>query len=166
MIIIETSRLIIRQFESQDIEAIFKLNSIPEVLTYIPGAAMTKLAQAEQILNDVILNSYAQRGYGRWAVEHKADGEVIGFCGPKYVEEFGEIELGYRYLPQYWRQGFAVEAGTAVLSVFDQYEINEVIALILNGNKGSEAVATKLGMQQRGKDKFMGHIVNVFHKQL
>ncbi|QQX82076.1 GNAT family N-acetyltransferase [Shewanella sp. KX20019] len=166
MIIVETERLVLRRFEPRDTKAIFLLNSIPEILTYIPGAPMTNISQAEQILNNMILKNYEQFGYGRWAVEHKADAKVIGFCGPKYIEEFDEVELGYRYLPAYWGQGIASEAGSAALSKFMDYGIKEAIALILIGNKGSEGVAKKLGMSDRGRDKFMGHKVNVFHKHL
>ncbi|WOT03875.1 GNAT family N-acetyltransferase [Shewanella youngdeokensis] len=166
MIIVETERLIIRRFNADDAKAIFLLNSIPEILTYIPGAPMTDISQAETILDSMILKNYEEFGYGRWAVEHKADAKVIGFCGPKYIDEFNEVELGYRYLPQYWGQGIGYEAGTAALAKFADYDISEAIALILIGNKASEGVAKKLGMTERGKDKFMGHKVNVFHKHL
>ncbi|ABZ77040.1 GCN5-related N-acetyltransferase [Shewanella halifaxensis HAW-EB4] len=166
MIITETDRLILRHFEPKDTKAIFLLNSLPEVLTYIPGEPMTSMSQALQILESVILPSYQERGYGRWAVEHKADGKVIGFCGPTFITEFNEVELGYRYLPQYWGQGIGFEAGAAALERFKEYDIHEAIALILLGNKGSEGVARKLGMKQRNRDKFMGHKVNVFHKIL
>ncbi|SQH77131.1 membrane protein of unknown function, might belong to transporter [Shewanella benthica] len=36
MIIAETYRLILRQFEAKDIHTLFLLNSIPEILTYTP----------------------------------------------------------------------------------------------------------------------------------
>ncbi|EDP99070.1 hypothetical protein KT99_10568 [Shewanella benthica KT99] len=39
---------------------------------------MTSVDQAEQIFSDVIIASYEEYGYGRWAVEHKADKKVIG----------------------------------------------------------------------------------------
>lgn len=166
MIIAETDRLILRHFDERDTQALFLLNSLPEVLTYIPGAPMTSLSQASDILENVILANYRELGYGRWAVEHKADGKVIGFCGPKLITEFNEVELGYRYLPQYWGKGIGFEAGTAALARFKDYDIHEAIALILLGNKGSEGVARKLGMVERNRDKFMGHKVNVFHKVL
>lgn len=166
VIIAETERLILRRFELSDTKAIFLLNSIPEILTYIPGEPMSNISQAEHILENVILKNYENFGYGRWAVEHKADGKVIGFCGPKYIEEFNEVELGYRYLPAYWGQGIGYEAGNAALSKFIDYGVKEAIALILIGNKGSEGVAKKLGMTERGRDKFMGHKVNVFHKHV
>ena len=166
MIIAETDRLILRQFEARDIHTLFLLNSIPEILTYIPGEPMTSVDQAEQIFSDVIVANYEEFGYGRWAVEHKADKKVIGFCGPKYITEFDEVELGYRYLPEYWGQGYGSEAGKCALESFANFGIDEAIALILLGNKGSENLAKKLGMEHRNRDSFMGHKVNVFHKYL
>ncbi|ABV37859.1 GCN5-related N-acetyltransferase [Shewanella sediminis HAW-EB3] len=166
MIIAETDRLVLRQFNDQDTHAIYLLNSIPEILTYIPGEPMSSVSQAEQILNEVILPSYEELGYCRWAVEHKADKKVIGFCGPKFVTEFNEVELGYRYLPEYWGKGIGFEAGSKALEAFPQFGINEAIALILLGNRGSEALARKVGMIERGRDSYMGHKVTVFHKQL
>ncbi|AQS36787.1 acetyltransferase, ribosomal protein N-acetylase [Shewanella psychrophila] len=166
MIIAETDRLILRQFQARDIHSIFLLNSIPEILTYIPGEPMSSIKQAEEIFADVIVANYEEFGYGRWAVEHKADKKVIGFCGPKYIAEFDEVELGYRYLPEYWGKGYGSEAGKSALDLFTSFGVDEAIALILLGNKGSENLAKKLGMEHRNRDSFMGHKVNVFHKHL
>ncbi|WP_179079007.1 GNAT family N-acetyltransferase [Shewanella sp. UCD-KL12] len=166
MIIAESDRLILRHFEEQDIESIFLLNSIPEILTYIPGEAMESIEQAKQIYQDMILENYREFGYGRWAVEHKEDKQVIGFCGPKFISEFNEVEIGYRYLPQYWGMGYAQEAGKAALAQFHQYGIEEAIAIILLGNKGSENVAKKLGLKERERNRFMGHKVTIFHRSL
>lgn len=163
-VIAETERLLIRPFQVEDAEALFLLNSIPEILTYIPAEPFTDVAQAQAMLVNVIFEDYERRGFGRWAVEHKQDGKVIGFCGPKYITEYNEVELGYRYLPEYWGQGIGVEAATAALTAFPTFGIKEAIALILEGNLGSEAVAKKVGMQLREPNVFMGHKVNVYHK--
>ncbi|MEI6859630.1 MAG: GNAT family N-acetyltransferase [Shewanella sp.] len=166
MIIAETERLILRHFEAKDVHTLFLLNSIPEILTYIPGEPMISIEQAEHIFSEVIVVSYEEFGYGRWAVEHKADKKVIGYCGPKYITEFNEVELGYRYLPEYWGQGYGSEAGKAALNLFSNFGVDEAIALILLGNKGSEHLVKKLGMEHRNRDRYMGHKVNVFHKHL
>jgi RimJ/RimL family protein N-acetyltransferase len=166
LIITETERLILRRFTAEDKHAVFQLNSIPEILTYIPGEPMSSVDQAETILKDLVFPGYEKFGFGRWAVEHKADNKVIGFCGPTFVQEFNEVELGYRYLPEYWGTGIGFEAANAALSVIPSFDINHVIALILLGNRGSEALARKVGMTERGRDSFMGHKVNVFEKQL
>ncbi|QLE85880.1 MULTISPECIES: GNAT family N-acetyltransferase [Shewanella] len=166
MQIAETERLIIRQFTEDDIPALYDMNRDPKILTYIPTPAMTDIRQARVLFNEVLLPDYASRGYTRWAVEHKADKRVIGFCGPKFIEEFNEVELGYRYFPKYWGQGIGVEAANAALDQFGRFGITQTIALILNGNDASEKVAQKVGMHFRENSTFMGHGVKVYFKQL
>ncbi|PIW62814.1 GNAT family N-acetyltransferase [Shewanella sp. CG12_big_fil_rev_8_21_14_0_65_47_15] len=164
--ITQTERLIIRPFTEQDIDALFLMNSIPAMLKYIPTAAFTSREQAEALFHNVILQDYQQRGFGRWAVEHKADNKVIGFCGPKFIPEFNEVELGYRYFPEYWGMGIGSEAALAALKAFPQFGIDKTIALILEGNVGSEGVAKRVGMHWREQNEFMGHRVNIYAKVL
>lgn len=162
--ITQTERLIIRPFTEQDIEALYLMNSNPAMLKYIPTAAFTSREQAVELFHKVIQADYQQHGFGRWAVEHKADNKVIGFCGPKFIPEFNEVEIGYRYFPEYW--GMGSEAAQAALKVFPQFGIDKAIALILEGNVASEAVAKRIGMYWREQNDFMGHRVNIYAKTL
>ena len=162
--IIETERLIIREFNEHDIDALFEMNRDPKILTYIPTDPFQSRQQAEALFNDVVLANYKKYGFGRWAVYHKQDEKVIGFCGPKFIEELNEVEIGYRYLPEYWGKGIASEAVNAILPLLPEYGIQEVIALILKGNLGSENVAKKSGLTLREKTLFMECSVNVYHK--
>ncbi|MGL4939009.1 GNAT family N-acetyltransferase [Shewanella sp.] len=164
--IIQTERLIIRPFTEQDCDALYLMNSLPAMLKYIPMAAFTSREQAVELFHNVILMDYQQRGFGRWAVEHKADNKVIGFCGPKFIVELNEVELGYRYFPEYWGQGIGTEAATATLEALSPLGIEKVIALILEGNLASEAVAKRVGMHWRECSEFMGHNVNIYAKTL
>jgi [ribosomal protein S5]-alanine N-acetyltransferase len=166
-IIAETERLIIRPFTQEDVPSLFLLNSIPEILTYIPTEAFTDIAQAQAIFDEVLQQEYRERGYGRWAVHHKLDDKVIGFCGPKYLPEFDKVELGYRYLPEYWGKGIGYEAARATLDTFKPlHGIEEAIALILHGNLGSEAVAKKVGMSLFAEDEYFGRKVHVYQTPL
>lgn len=164
--ITQTERLIIRPFTAQDIDALYLMNSNAAMLKYIPTDPFTDREQAEVLFHNVILEDYLQRGFGRWAVEHKADKKVIGFCGPKFIPEFNEVELGYRYFPEYWGMGIGSEAAQAALEMFPQFGIDKAIALILEGNLGSEGVAKRVGMHWREQNEFMGHRINIYAKVL
>lgn len=164
--IIETERLIIREFNEQDIDALYEMNRNPEILTYIPTDPFTSKEQAETLFHNVIQTDYINHGFGRWAVYHRQDQKVIGFCGPKFIEELNEVELGYRLLPEYWGKGIASEASNAVVSVSPNYGIKEIIALILIGNKKSESVAKKAGLTLREQIEFMNCPVNLYHRTL
>ncbi|MGI2260331.1 GNAT family N-acetyltransferase [Shewanella sp. GXUN23E] len=162
-----TDRLILRHFDERDVDALFLMNSNPKVLTYIPQQPLTDRAQAEKVLHEVIFEDYRTHGFGRWAVELKESGKVIGFCGPKYLPEFDKVELGYRYMPQYWGQGLGTEAARAAIAEFKpRLQLDEAIALILDGNLASMGVARQIGMAALRRDKLMGQDVTVFHKWL
>ncbi|MCL1068772.1 GNAT family N-acetyltransferase [Shewanella olleyana] len=165
--IVETERLIIRPFNENDVEAIFKMNSTLEMLTYIPQEPLTDISQAKDVFVDFIQAEYDSRGFARFAVYHKQDDKVIGFCGPKYLPEFDKVELGYRYFPEYWGKGIGTEAAQAVIDILKpMFEIDQVIALILHGNVGSEAVAKRVGMSVLEQGEYQGHKVHVYQKVL
>ncbi|MBV7315776.1 GNAT family N-acetyltransferase [Shewanella sp. NIFS-20-20] len=167
MLVTTTERLIIRQFTEDDIEALFMMNSRTEMLTYIPTVPFTELSQAESLLKHVVFADYKKHGFGRWAVAHKVSGEVIGFCGPKYLPDLDKIEIGYRYFPECWGQGLGTEAARAVIDIcYPNFKINEIIALILAGNIGSEQVAKRIGMHWQQEQEFMGYQVNQYYKRL
>ncbi|UJF23519.1 GNAT family N-acetyltransferase [Shewanella sp. OMA3-2] len=165
--IVETERLVLRPFTANDVHSLFLLNSLPDILTYIPMDPFTEESQAADIFENVIKADYQQHGFGRWAVHHKVDNRVIGFCGPKYLPEFDKVELGYRYFPEYWGKGIGYEAAQAALNTFKPlHGIELAIALILHGNVGSEAVARKVGMSVFEQSEYCGHKVHVYQCDL
>ncbi|KFZ37953.1 GCN5 family acetyltransferase [Shewanella mangrovi] len=167
MVVCETERLILREFEDADAASLFELNRDPRILNFIPGAPSNSLQDAKRVLRDVIYEDYRQFGFGRWAVELKTNGQVIGFCGPKYLASFNKVELGYRYFPEYWQRGFGYEAANATLEhLLKKGEIKDVIALIMPGNIGSERLAHKLQMKLMGMGELMGQSMHIFHKWL
>ena len=95
-IILQTPRLILRQFTIADAALIQQLNSAPDVLKYIHEPAMENIAQAEEVLINIILPQY-KNNLGRWAVNTKHNNEFIGWCGLKLLAETSEIDLGYRF---------------------------------------------------------------------
>ena len=61
-----------------------------------------------------------ERGFTFWAVERKADGELLGFCGLKIADTPGSPiegmhEVGWRLREDAWGQGYAKEAAIASL---------------------------------------------------
>ncbi len=167
MRICETERLVIREFEMHDVSSLYALNSCTDIMQFIPGKPSASVEEAEKILREVILEDYRQHGFGRWAVEHKQNGEVIGFCGPKYLPDFDKVELGYRYFKPYWGKGIGYEAASAVLAVMPDYcHCQDVIALIDPDNMGSAKLAQKLHMHVMGMSELLGRPMQIYHKWL
>lgn len=157
--ILETDRLIVREFDEGDVEPFYLMGSDPEVIRYTgdPPGGLTGLDHAREVLRSRPLADYQKYGYGRWACVLKATGEVIGFAGLKYLPDKQEIDLGYRLLPPYWGQGFATEASRAVLDYGrTRLGIGRVIAMVDPANTASIRVVEKLGLMPDGQDESAG----------
>lgn len=165
--LIETPRLGLRHFRLDDVQDFFVLGSDPEVIRYAQDTPFADLAEASRVLREAPLADYEKYGYGRLAVVLKQTGELIGFCGMKYIQELGRNELGYRYKRPFWGNGLGSEAGLATLEyACTQLGMNEAIALILPANIGSVRVAEKLGMYRIEQIEIYGLRPWLYHTPL
>ena len=157
-IILETDRLVVREYVKEDAEAFFKLNSNPEVLQFVPDKQLLNVEQARQILIDHPIADYEKYGFGRGACILKSTGENIGFAGLKYLEELGEVDVAYRLMPAYWGQGLATEVALASVRYgFAHLGLKRIIGLAMPGNIASIRVLEKAGMRLSGSVAFWGH---------
>lgn len=156
-IVIETERLVLREFTLEDAGLLLDLNSDPEVTRYTLDP-MYDLAQAEKVLEQTILPQYAIYNYGRWAVHLKDSGEFIGWCGLKCRSAFhNEIDLGYRFKQIFWGKGYATEAAFASLKYgFEKLGLTHIVGRALPPNTGSLRVLEKIGMIYRGEEVIDG----------
>jgi len=152
---IETERLIIRDFTVEDAADVFAFNSDPEVMRYTGEKPWTSIETAiERLAN---YPDYKKYGYGRWAVELKSTQKVIGFCGPKYLEDFEETDLGYRFLKNCWGKGYATESSKVVIDyVFSEIKLAEMVAFVYPKNPNSSKVLDKCGFSFIGAVDYEG----------
>ena len=152
-----TERLILRHFCREDLPAFLEMSSDPEVIRYAQNEPLASLEEAWEVMQSATLKDYATHGYGRFAVELVESGQVIGFCGLKYLPEIDETELGYRLLTPYWGQGITTEAGKACIDFArDSLELSHIVSLILAENTASIRVAEKLGLVYENTIEFDG----------
>lgn len=145
---LETERLRLRLFTPDDLQVMFKLGTDPDVIRYADTPARD-LEEARQRLEKGPLSDYKKYGYGRFAVELKETGKVIGFCGIKYLPEIELPEVGYRYFKEYWGRGIGTEAALACVDFARKdLKLGKLIALIMPENIRSIRVAEKLGMRK------------------
>lgn len=102
-VIIETPRLLLREFNPGDADLIYTLNEDPEITRYTLDPVRDR-AHAQDILDTVILPQYSLYRYGRWAVHIRENLEFIGWCGLKFRPEPGETDLGYRFMKKAWER--------------------------------------------------------------
>lgn len=151
----ETERLILRAFAPDDADAMFELNSDVEVMRFTGEPAPASREEVRERI--ATYPDFERYGFGRWACVYKPDDRIIGFAGLKFLEDVGEVDLGYRFLPAYWGRGLATEASRASLAFgFDTIGLTYVIGLVLRENAASIRVLEKVGMTLEGPFVYMG----------
>jgi ribosomal-protein-alanine N-acetyltransferase len=164
----ETDRLILREIVEADEEALFRLDSNPEVHRFLGNNPVKDISQIRAVIQ-MIRGQYADFGIGRWAVIEKTSGNFIGWCGMKYIieETNGHIhfhDIGYRLIHEYWGKGYATESGKAALSfAFREMELTDIYGMTHVENQGSINVLTKLGLQIKGTFEDKGLLINWHH---
>lgn len=150
---IETKRLVLRKLEDTDVERIFLLDSNPEVMKYIGVPVLTDINESRNVIR-MIQKQYEENGVGRLGVVEKESGQLIGWSGLKLLthETNGYqnvLELGYRFLPESWGKGYAVEAGIASLDYgFNDLNAEVIYAYAHSEHEVSNHILRKLGFEK------------------
>ncbi len=144
--IIETARLMIREYTMDDFDGLYEILSDTETMKYYPRPYDEN--GTRRWIN-WCLDSYRQNGFGLWALELKDTGAFIGDCGISMQNIDGEIlpEIGYHVNKKYWRQGYAKEACAAVKDwLFENTDFDCVYSYMNQENLPSYATAEANGM--------------------
>jgi RimJ/RimL family protein N-acetyltransferase len=146
MRVLETQRLVLREFQFEDLDALAAILCDPETMRYYP-VSFDSAAVADWIQRN--RTRYANDGYGLWAMILKSTRELIGDCGlvRQSVDAVDEIEIGYHVRRDLWNQGYASEAARACRDYgFANLNVDRLISLIRPENLASRRVAEKNGM--------------------
>jgi RimJ/RimL family protein N-acetyltransferase len=144
---IETKRLILRPMLVSDFDALGLIFGDPKVMASFKEDPFTREQMQRWLQRN--LDHQKEFGYGLFSVILKETGELIGDCGLEQMEvnEEQAAELGYDFRSEFWNQGYATEAATAVRDyAFDVLKLPMLISLIRVGNLASKRVAEKAGM--------------------
>ena len=146
MVVIETSRMTLRQMSMGDVDHLLGIFADPGAMRYYPG---TKDAAEARSWIRWTLDSYQAHGFGLWIASLKSTHEFAGQCGLTVQEVEGrqEVEIGYLFLRALWGQGLATEAARACRDYgFAQLGFTRLVSLIDVRNAASRRVAEKVGM--------------------
>jgi RimJ/RimL family protein N-acetyltransferase len=148
MRILETARLIIRHLTQDDGEFMLELLNEPGFIQNIADRGVRTIEEAQAYIRNGPVASYAQNGFGLFAVELKAAGVPIGICGLIRREVLPDVDIGYALLERYWHQGYACEAAAAVLNYgYHTLGLKRIVAITAPDNDASARVLEKIGLQ-------------------
>ncbi|MEQ7874886.1 GNAT family N-acetyltransferase [Sphingomonas sp. ASV193] len=148
----DTARLGFRDWRESDRVDFYERMNRPEVMRWLGGPQTP--AQWD-VPFDRLLAMAPTHGHAFWVIEHKASGEILGFCGIKRVnspgtEMTGRHEIGWRFHPDAWGRGIAKEAAIASLDhAFGALGAPHVIAMTVIENEPSWGLMERLGMTRR-----------------
>ena len=148
MRILETDRLILRRLHREDAEFIVGLLNQPSFLKYIGDKGVRTPAEARQFILDGPMASYEQFGFGLYLVELEDSATPIGICGLLKREGLEDVDIGFAFLPQFWSQGYAFEAASAVMDYGrGSLGLDRIVAIASPDNDRSFKVLEKLGLR-------------------
>ena len=142
--ILETERLLLTDYQLDDLDDFFKLKSCIEVWNYSTFIPLREKDEAKLLLNNLI-NDRKNGKYVFMALYKKETNEFIGEGGIiGHNPNANRCEVGYNLLPQYWNQGYATEITKGIAKyAFECLEFERIEALVLQINKCSCKVLEK-----------------------
>jgi len=149
-IILQTQRLVLREFSVDDADNLFDLNSDPEVMRYLTGGRATP----REVLRDEVIPFHLAvyerlDGLGTWAAESCTTGDFLGWFHfrPGPDGDVTNIDLGYRLCRSAWNKGYATEGSRALINIgFTDLGVERVFGHTMAVNTASRRVLEKCGL--------------------
>ena len=148
---VETERLHLRRFETEDLDALAAVFAKREVWEFPYGRPFDRDETASFIANQRA--HWDACGFGLWLAVERASARVVGYvglCVPMFLPEvLPAVEVGWRFDPDVWGRGYASEAARAALDhAFDTLGLPEVCSIPQVDNVASVAVGDRIGMRR------------------
>lgn len=165
---LETERLLLTELRTDDEADLFNLFSNASVVEYYDLDVFREHSQAAHLIS-LFKSRYEEKQGIRWAIRLKASGQLIGTCGfNSWSSKMRNAVIGYELLPEFWRQGYSVEAVRAIIGAgfagsLACGELHRIQADTIPGNNASESLLRRLGFKEEGLRRECGYWKNKFH---
>lgn len=151
-----TSRLLLRRFAVDDLTAYQQVMGQDLVGRHLPRGRGLSMDESAALL-DTWQRHVAEHGYGPWCVTNRSDGQVIGHCGVRYIDDTDEVELLYALQHQSWGRGLASEAAAAAVDDAEARMLcSHLVAYTTSANGASQAVLLRCGFEPAGQRYLWG----------
>jgi len=150
--ILETERLRLRQATPEDGAFALAIYTSPGFIEFVGDRGLHTVADGRAYLEDRVIASYREHGFGLYVVELKDTGEAVGICGLVSRPGLAAPDIGFTFLPDHMRMGYGYESAAAVLAYAKSaLGIGTVLAITDPKNEKSIGLLTKLGMAFDGQ---------------
>lgn len=157
---LQTQRLILRGFTAQDFPAFEEMCADEELMRFV-GGRMDRVDAWRRMA--AYAGQWALRGYGSFALEEKAGGALVGYCGIYDPAGWPEREIHWGLRRRFLGQGFITEAARRVRDfAYAELGFATITSCIVMENKPSIAVAKRLGAVLDRTVEFRGRPMGVY----
>jgi RimJ/RimL family protein N-acetyltransferase len=148
MTVLETERLVLREFGLDDAAFILELLNESAFLRFIGDKGVRTLADARDYLLKGPMESYRRFGFGLYLASLREDGAPIGMCGLVKRDGLDDVDVGFALRSRYWSRGYATEAAAGVLDHGRRtLHLGRIVAIANPDNLASIAVLEKIGLK-------------------
>ena len=152
--VFDTERLLLKPTSVADAEFILELMNTPKWIEYIGDRNVKTIARAKAYIANKMMPQLQRLGYSNYTIERKSDEAKIGTCGLFDREGLDGIDIGFAFLPEYGKKGYAFEAANKLKDIaFNEFGILELSAITSKNNSASQALLEKLGLKRLGTTK-------------
>lgn len=142
-----TKRLLMRTWKPEDYDPFFAINQEEAVYRFLGPLTREK----SNMMIDRAQGNFREQGWGRWALEERDSGLLIGHCGfmPVSAESTipAGVEIGWRLSERWQGKGLAREAAEASLRCgFKTLSFKRVLSYTTPANAASWGLMERLGM--------------------
>lgn len=161
---LETERLILRQWRGSDVGPNMAMLSDPGTARFITADGKPVTEAMNGWRNAAIMaGHWVLHGVGMFVVEEKASGRFVGRVGPWSPPGWPGFEVGWGIAKEFRGNGYALEAARAAINwSFATFELDRIIHCIDCENIASQAVARRLGAEIDGKTELIGHVADIW----
>jgi len=160
---LETLRLELRAFVAADFDDLYRLDSDARVMKYIGDGQPAPRVAVMRMLSRFVRYPDLYPDLGIWRASRRDTGAFIGWFSLKYAGKSADIEVGYRLVPQAWGLGFATEGTRALVDYgFDDLDLDRIIGVTHPGNKASQRVLMKAGLDDIGWGRYYDRRLRLF----
>ena len=143
----ETERLLILPMTEADAPYLLALMNTPKWLKYIGDRNVHSIVEAAVYIAEKISPQFEKKGFGNYKVIRKSDHTFLGNCGLYDRPGLEGVDIGFAFLPDYEKQGYAYEAATKMRDMgFEKFGIDIISAITLPSNLASQKLLEKLGL--------------------
>ena len=144
--IFETERLLIRKLNIEDLQEFHELESNPNVLKFATGNVKTLEENSKELMNLIFKYNQPNNDFWIYAIERKLDSKFIGTLA--LVKDNIDDEIGYRFIEEFWGNGFGFEVCKGLLSYCRLLKINTLVAYAVDENSASVKILERLSFKK------------------